>query len=106
MSTTETLQATQEPVWTLGERLTKAREHAGISRDEMADRLGVTERTIRNYENDAVRITRATVLAYSAETRVPFGWIVEGLDVRSRCFLVDGHEVHYPHLPLDWPMAA
>jgi len=75
------------PVWTIGERLEKARTHARIDRDEMADRLGVSERTIRNYENEAVRITRSVIIAYSVETLVPVDWLIEGATSRSRCFL-------------------
>lgn len=81
MSITE---ETHIPVWTLGERLTKAREHAGITIPDMARRLGVSDKTIRNWENQAVRITRATLIAYASETSVPIDWIV-GDDLRSRC---------------------
>lgn len=87
MSTTET----PVPAWTLGERLTKAREHAGISIDDMAQRLGVSSRTIRNWEGQAVRVTRTTQMAYSIETRVPLDWIT-GDDLRSRCFR-DAHQL-------------
>jgi transcriptional regulator with XRE-family HTH domain len=83
MSDTETRQ--ESPVWTLGERLHKAREFAGITRTGMADRLGVSERTIRNYENEAVRVTRSIVLAYAAETMVPVDWFSEDAAIRSRC---------------------
>lgn len=86
-------------MWTLGERLQKAREHAGISRDEMADRLGVSERTIRNYENEAVKVARAVVLAYSSETSVPLGWLTD--DARSRCF-----PLGEPPGQLSFPLAA
>ena len=37
---------------TLGERLRKAREEAGLTRREVSDRLGVTEETIRAWETD------------------------------------------------------
>jgi transcriptional regulator with XRE-family HTH domain len=75
------------PVWTTGEHLTKAREHAGIDIDGMAGRLGVSARTIRNYENEAVRITRATLIAYAEITSVPLEWLLgeDDPDVRNRC---------------------
>jgi transcriptional regulator with XRE-family HTH domain len=88
MSTTEAINtsAAEVPTWTLGERLTKAREHAGVDIEEMAHRLGVSGRTIRNYENQAVRITRATIIAYATETRVPIDWLEDDDPSRSRCF--------------------
>jgi len=44
---------TTVPVWTLGERLHKARTMAGVSVEDMAADIGRTDRTIRNYENDS-----------------------------------------------------
>jgi transcriptional regulator with XRE-family HTH domain len=80
---------TQLPVWTLGERMAKARESAGLSRLEMADELRVTERTIRNYEGGITRVSRDTVMAYSSLTGVPVWWIEADprfeVDLRSRC---------------------
>lgn len=76
---------TETPRWTLGDRLGKARDHAGISKAEMAERLGVSERTIRNYENESVHVTRLIALAYAAETDVPVDWLMGG-DARSTCF--------------------
>lgn len=66
---------TEVPAWTLQERLTKAREHARLDRHQMAARLGVSERTIRNWELGRIDPTRATVLAYSAVTHVPMVWL-------------------------------
>jgi transcriptional regulator with XRE-family HTH domain len=88
MATTEEL---TQPTWTLGERLAKARDHAGISRPEMADRLGVSERTIRNYENESVTVNRLIALAYSAETGVGVEWLLGSNDpeLRSRCFATE-----------------
>lgn len=77
--------STETPTWTLGDRLGKAREHAGLSRADMAARLGVSERTIRNYENETVNVSRLVALAYSAETDVPVEWLM-GVDTSSTCF--------------------
>jgi transcriptional regulator with XRE-family HTH domain len=84
MATTEEV---TQPTWRLGERLAKARDHAGISRPEMADRLGVSERTIRNYENETVHVTRLIALGYAAETGVMVEWLMgsDDPDLRSRC---------------------
>lgn len=67
------------PVWTVPERLAKARASAGISRDEMAHRLRVSERTIRNYENAKTAPTLAVMHFWAEITGVPLWWI-EGSD--------------------------
>jgi transcriptional regulator with XRE-family HTH domain len=36
--------------WTLGERLAKARRHAGLNQDEMAEKFGVSHATIAKWE--------------------------------------------------------
>lgn len=82
--------ATDLPHWTLGERMSKARESAGMTRRQMADELRVSERTIRNYEGEHTRVTRDTVMAYAAITGVPVWWIeADGGSAtpapRSRC---------------------
>lgn len=40
------------PEWTLGDRLEKARKAAGLTQDELADRLGVSKKTVVRYEHD------------------------------------------------------
>lgn len=63
------------PEWSLPERLGKARQTAGLSPIEMASRLGVTDRTVRNWESGATRVTKAQVIAYATVTKVPVAWI-------------------------------
>lgn len=63
------------PEWSLPERLGKARQTAGLTPLEMASRLGVTDRTVRNWESGATRVTKAQVIAYAAVTKVPAAWI-------------------------------
>lgn len=63
------------PDWNQGERLRKARQTADLSLDDMADHLGCTPRTIRNYESGATRPNRATLMAWAALTDVPLWWL-------------------------------
>ena len=63
------------PTFTMGERLRKARESAGVSEQEMAALLEVTDRTIRNYESDARPIKRPSLVVWSIRTGVPVEWI-------------------------------
>lgn len=79
-----------EPTWTIGDRLRKARETAGIGVQEMADALGVDRGTITRYER-ATAVRGQTVLAYAKVCEVDEGWLrgdyaTAGAGVRSRCF--------------------
>lgn len=62
----------------MGPRIRVARENAGLSRAEMARRLGVTEKTIRSWENDVVepRANRLHMLA--GILNVSLTWFLEG----------------------------
>lgn len=77
-------QTTLTPVWTLGDRLRKARDFAGITSTDMAGRLGVSRNTITNYENDHTSPSVLAVRAYATETGVDIDWLTDG--ARSRCF--------------------
>lgn len=68
------------PPWTLGDRLRKARTHAGVSREAMAEDIGCTDRTISNYELDQTRVPKLVVNQYALRCRVPIEWLVSGDD--------------------------
>jgi transcriptional regulator with XRE-family HTH domain len=67
------------PEWTLGDRLRKAREVAGIRQDEIAERLGVSPATISNWET-GTRHARGgeinMVGRWARETRVSEAWLL------------------------------
>ena len=52
------------PVITLGRRLAMAREDAGITVNQMADRLKIDRRTISRYERSTHPVPPAILLAY------------------------------------------
>lgn len=64
------------PAFTLGDRLAKARKHAGIGSQEMADRLGVGRSSISNYEAGRTAPPLHVVLDWSKETDVPLSWLI------------------------------
>lgn len=66
------------PQWTLGDRLRKARVWAGIDRAAMADDIGMTDRTISNYELDQTRVPKLVVQQYALRTGVPIEWLFTG----------------------------
>lgn len=63
------------PTWTLGDRLAKARETAGIGVQQMARLLNISRNTVTNWEHGRGEPTRAAVMAYSTLTGVPMWWI-------------------------------
>lgn len=65
-----------------GDHLAKMRELAGISSQQMADRLHVSRGTISNYEADRTRPNRATLEVWAGECDADpdlllalFGWL-------------------------------
>lgn len=66
------------PEWTLSDRLEKARETAGLSREEMAEAMGTTVKSIWNWENGVrPRVDLVTFAQRWAEvTRVPVSWLL------------------------------
>lgn len=75
--------ATRTPQWTLGDRLAKARDEAGLTVQQMADRLGVNRNTITNYERGRSSVPKAVVISYALITDVPFEWFGEGFRTGS-----------------------
>lgn len=71
------------PRFELRDRLRKAREVKQLSRDELADLLGVHRNTVANYETGRQVPTRATVLAWAMVTDCPAEWLEHG-DRRGR----------------------
>lgn len=53
------------PEWTVGDRLRKARELAGLSREDVATITGVTVRTLWNYEHDRTPPKRFVIDTYA-----------------------------------------
>jgi transcriptional regulator with XRE-family HTH domain len=67
------------PQWTLGDRLRKAREHAGMDQLELANRIGISRNTVSNYElGNGTRAPKVVVLrAWAHECGVPYEWVVD-----------------------------
>ena len=67
------------PDWTLGWRLRRALDFAGVSVAEMADELGVGRTTVSGWLNDPDRHPRRIYLRYWADRcRVPLDWLERG----------------------------
>lgn len=70
--------STTIPTWTLGDRLSKALDHSGVSVAEMADHLGVSRNTVGNYTSGRTSPRRAVMAMWALRTGVPFEWLMTG----------------------------
>jgi len=81
MSTRADTATARIPQWTLGDRLRKAREEAGISVAGMAERLGIARNTLSTWEHDKVAsVPMLGVKAYADICNVPIWWLAGGDD--------------------------
>jgi transcriptional regulator with XRE-family HTH domain len=79
MANTMTTSPTVVPVWTLADRLRKARQFSGLTPEELAERIGVTDRTVRNYETGKPP-RAAAVKLWAFATGVPLDWLLGTTD--------------------------
>ena len=70
------------PQWTASDRLAKARKVADLSQTQLAERLGISERTIKRYEAGATP-KRGIVLGWAMATGVNATWLEHGIDVNG-----------------------
>ena len=63
------------PQWTLGDRLRKAREVAGLSQGEMAEAIGIARNSVGRYESGAYDPPRPVLIAWAFRTGVALDWI-------------------------------
>ena len=64
------------PEFTLGDRLRKAREIAGLEMRDLAERTGVHRQSIARYEQGAATPRRPVILIWAVETGVDYDWIM------------------------------
>lgn len=76
---TQPYEAGTIPVWTQPDRLRKAREHAGLSQDQLADRVGISRRSVSTYEANGTS-KRPVLLAWALVCGVPLSWLLPRLD--------------------------
>lgn len=65
------------PTWTLQDRIRKAREHAGLKQDELAQKLDTTRQTLGRWENGSHTPTEKNLQALAEATGVPLDWFYE-----------------------------
>lgn len=65
------------PVFSLGDRMAKARSHAGYSQQETADRLHISRVTLSRYESGERTPSKELVQALAEATGVPVEWFYQ-----------------------------
>jgi transcriptional regulator with XRE-family HTH domain len=75
------------PAWTRADRLRKAREHAGMQQQELADRIGISRNSVGNYEAGRTAPRRIVLNAWALATGVPMSWLETGAGAVNRCSL-------------------
>lgn len=66
------------PEINLGVRMLLARKSAGLEQTELEERIGVSRRSIQNYERGRTRPSRPVLLSWALATGVPLAWLTEG----------------------------
>lgn len=69
------------PQWTLGWRLQRALNHAGMQTDQMATELGVSRATVSRWLNDHGAAPKIAYLkVWALRCGVPLEWLLTGRD--------------------------
>ncbi|MEM9990064.1 MAG: helix-turn-helix transcriptional regulator, partial [Pseudomonadota bacterium] len=63
---------------TIGQRIRAARKELTLSQEELADRLGVTQPTVANWESDAHNPRQLMLAKLSEALDVSLGWLAGG----------------------------
>lgn len=68
------------PAFTIGDRLRKAREKAGLDQEHFAQEVGISRGTVSNYERavDTEGLKRPYLAAWAMRADVPMEWILLG----------------------------
>lgn len=67
------------PVWTMGDRLRKSREKAGLKQTEMAAYLHKSRQAVGKWEDGAVVPDISTLRDWARRTGVPAEWLESGV---------------------------
>ncbi len=83
MSETQKVPSAEVWEWTLGDRMKKSLKVAGISRDEMADYLGVAPATVSTWMNDHITPSRQTQRLWAMRTGARYEWLTDSYTPRD-----------------------
>ena len=81
------------PTWTLGHRLRRAREHGGFTQEQLAHKIGVGLRAVKEGEADKNPPAYWKMLAWATACGVDPEWLETGISPAA-----DGSNTGYPWL--------
>lgn len=64
-----------EPMWTLGDKIAKARRNAGLEQADLAANVGVSRALVSKWERDLSEPTVSQARSIAAATGVSFEWL-------------------------------
>lgn len=76
--TTETYDETYDDGDTLGGRITRARDLAGLTLEEAASRIGVTDETLSEWESDRSEPRANKIMTLAGVMGVSPAWLISG----------------------------
>lgn len=79
------------PVWTLTDRLRKAREITGLSQAEFGKEIDISASTVSNYEAGRVEPRRIALKQWALRAGVPLEWLITDDETSP-----DGEECPWP----------
>lgn len=68
------------PEWSRGDRFRKARNVTGLTVKEFAIKIGISAKSVNNYEGDHVAPRRVVLNAWALATGVPVEWLELGIE--------------------------
>lgn len=66
------------PTWTLGNRMWRARRHVDLTQQQLAKRLGLGLKSVKDYEADRRRPKRGVLLGWAVACGVDPTWLEYG----------------------------
>lgn len=66
------------PEWSSGDRFRKARSLTGLTVQEFSERVGISPKSVNNYEGDKVTPRKVVTRAWALATGVPVEWLETG----------------------------
>lgn len=69
---------TTVPTWTLTDRLHKARKVAGLTFEQLAERLEVSDKTVRRMESGETECKRVALIGWAVACGVDVAWLITG----------------------------
>lgn len=65
------------PVWTLQDRIRKARDHAGLTQGALANIIGVSLNSVNRWETGERNPSAQSIAAIAAATNIPLEWFTK-----------------------------